>query len=448
MEEVTRNKFNKILNFMFPFFWIICLVLCVLIFDFKTHAASDDYDYELPYVVELWDNNFTFYTENSLDVAVSYYYTNLYPDASEVLVFTTDGFLGSGALQYLVIGDPYIDYNVSDDIDYTETNISIKSPYPIFRVGIYADGRFSGTSSQGVYSYSLLGNATLVTTANGNYIPRYPFYYDGEGIYDTNDDLIITQEFPITPVQVGQATAPSPFQEPEFQSGQTAPTQVPTLIINNYTWTIAPTPDLSTLEKTQESIYNYLSWLGSNLIGALNNLINNIANVGEYIAETIQYYGGLIVKEIQNGIQTFYNNMVSLIEPIFTTIQELKDKLTEVVQFFTEPWSQEEFETTLENSDFYGAINTIYTNTQTFYNAMASVEEPDHFTFHYTTGFHPDNEVGGISIPTIEGEISFDWLFPLRNVYRPVLWVICIYQMFEYGVSSLSGALLGHNSRS
>lgn len=437
-----NNNFLKLIIALLGLFSLFFIV-----FNLPMAVQAEEPSYNLPYVCEFWDNNFTFYTENSLDVAVSYYYSDLYTNASEVLVFTTDGFLGSGAIQYLIIGDPYIDYDVAQDLDYTTTAIAVKSPYPIFRVGVYADGRFSGTSSQGVYAYSLLGNSTLVTTANGNYLPRYPFYYDGEGIYDTNGDLIITQDFPISPIQVGVATLPQPFQNPIFQNGQTAPTQVPTLTVNNYSWTTAPTPDLSTLENTQKSIYNFLQWLGSNLSGALDNIVDNIGNVGDYIAETIQYYGGMIVKEIQNGIQTFYNNMVSLFEPIVTTIQETQEKITEIVDFFTDPWDEQEFETRLSQSDFYTAITTIQTNTTRFYNHMSSIEEPDHFTLHYSTGFHPDIEVGGSVVPTIEGEISFDWLYPLRNIYRPILWVICVYQMFEYGCSSLSGALLGHNSR-
>lgn len=352
-------------NIKLSIFWVFSFIVIIFMMTFTSHAEET---YDLPYVVELWDNNFTFYTDTSLDVAVAYYYSDLYPNASEVLVFTTDGFLGSGAIQYLFIGDPYINYDVPSDLDYTTTGITISSPYPVFRVGVYSDGRMSGTSSQGYQYASLFGISSVVTTANGNYIPRYPFYYDGEGIYDTNDDLIIIQDFPITPIDIGAAVLPGVFQDPIFQNGQTPPSQVPEITINNYSWTTAPTPDFSTLEDTANSIYDLVKWLGDNLKAELSNLVQNIENLGKYIGETIQYYGGMIIKEIQNGIQTFYNNMVSLVQPIF-----------EKIDYITTPLEVDVIWDNISTTSLVTNISTIQTSLTSFQGAFTGVAEPNEY---------------------------------------------------------------------
>lgn len=192
-----------------------------------------------------------------------------------------------------------------------------------------------------------------------------------------------------------------------------------------------------------QSIFNFLTWLGS-LIKGLFNYVVNALNWGlQKVINSIRNAINGLLTGIQTAISNAVTTITGFLSDISDFVEDLQEKVTDLVEYITNPWDEQEFETQIENSDFFGAIDTIQTNFETFYNTMNQVEERDHFTLHYTTGFHPDIEVGGNRVPTIEGEISFDWLYPLRNIYRPILWVVCLYEMFVFGSNTLSKAIGG-----
>lgn len=192
-----------------------------------------------------------------------------------------------------------------------------------------------------------------------------------------------------------------------------------------------------------QSIWNWLSWFGG-LIKGLFDYVVNALNWGlQKVINSIRNAINGLLTGIQTAISNAVTTITGFLSDISDFVEDLQEKVTDLVEYITNPWDEEEFETQIENSDFFGAIDTIQTNFETFYNTMNQVEERDHFTLHYTTGFHPDIEVGGNRVPTIEGEISFDWLYPLREIYRPILWVVCLYEMFVFGSSTLSKAIGG-----
>lgn len=156
--------------------------------------------------------------------------------------------------------------------------------------------------------------------------------YDSSVDYITNFKLLTNNTSSASPVinfgsepsfdmpTLGHAKPYDPLNIPIFGTGLVPPHAVPIPFVpqshswGNYT---PPTFDSSDPIKSLYDITNYnFGYLKDNLTGSINTLGSNIAGMGNQISSTIQYYGGLIVDGINNGIKTFYNNMVSLLEPI------------------------------------------------------------------------------------------------------------------------------------
>lgn len=227
------------------------------------------------------------------------------------------------------------------------------------------------------------------------------------------------------------------------QNNDTYPQNADEPNIDDYIPSNEPGFDNTDSMSALQSIWNWLSWFGGLIKGLFDYVVNSLNWGLQKVINSIRN----AINGLLTGIQTAISNAVTTITGFLSDIQDfvedLQEKVTDLVDYITNPWDEEEFETQMENSDFFGAIDTIQTNFETFYNTMDAVEERDHFSLHYTTGFHPDIEVGGNRVPTIEGEISFDWLYPLRTIYRPILWVVCLYEMFVYGSATLSKAIGG-----
>lgn len=457
-----NNNFLKFIIVILGLFsaFFLCFTLPMLV----NAEEPSVYDGSLPYKFEYIDdlNNWLLAYDCGEDIFASIQASNLpIDDENYVLIYKDIGFYANEGNYriYRAFFDlvPLDDFStLSSDIFTDVAFMSFDNSKNSYSFFVHFDlyGGFTPivadiqTNPNGI-NHQLFGSATTnIVFADGNTyksIARVPVYFSKNFFY--NDNTIVLEWEPVFEHPSGHATEPindsdnfingldgHPIPKPSqpTMSSYTAPSYTP------------PTIDATNAETLLESVFDTItygfSYVVTVIIGVVSNLINNFVDLFNYLVDSVNWAINKIVKSIQDLATDIYNNFVSLFEPFFDNVKTLVD-------YIVNPWDEEEFEETLENSDLYGAISTIQTNTTRFYNAMSSIEEPDHFTLHYTTGFHPDIEVGGSSVPTIEGEISFDWLYPLRNIYRPVLWVICVYQMFEYGCSSLSGALLGHNSR-
>ena len=321
-----RSSFLKV--YLVPCLAFI-MTIFLLTFSVNVNAASSS-NTVFPYIVPNWRNANSCISDNAItgciDRANTFYSNNLhYSGELSYLIFTVDGY-SNNLYRLILIPNPYLNQSFSSNFDFSSNSINVYSgnSLPILEMTFNPSN-----SATNLFYYSntavanLLGSSATVSQGDNLLTPRYPFYLYGiDQILDTSDNVIFTNIVP-TVIPTGHATAPDSFEDPVYNTGHARPTQVPQLTINNYTWTTAPTPDFSTLENTAKSIYNILSWLGSNLLGEFSNLITNLGNIGNYIGSTIQYYGNLIISNIQNGIQNFYDNMVSLFEPIADAVNKI-----------------------------------------------------------------------------------------------------------------------------
>lgn len=258
-----------------------------------------------------------------------------------------------------------------------------------------------------LYNSGMFGHVPSVDNISGfTFTSMSPVYFNTD-FYSVNDVLVLDYTEQSFVHYEGHATPPDEFDEPIYPTGSTIPSHVPHLTINNYTWTTAPTPDLSTLEKTAESTYNLLKWLCDNLLGALTNLVNNIGAIGQYIGETIQYYGNLIIKNIQNGITTFYNNMVSLFEPISSALD-----------YISQPLQVEEVVTAMQSTAIHTDIVSVVNLSNTAFGIFGTVSEPSEFKIPL--------DLTGITIlhQTQPFYIDLGWINSAKSYIRAFMWCV------------------------
>lgn len=207
-------------------------------------------------------------------------------------------------------------------------------------------------------------------------------------------------------------------------------------------WDNKPTFDDSSVENALSSLFDIVDW-------GWNNIKNTIKGLGEFITDTMRWGLQKVIDTIRNKVDEIKNAIVNKLIEIWDKIGDVADALADfgetlgnIYDFFANPWDDSDFEYTLQHSDFYTIYTSIGDSLDSINDTFDSVNEPESFVIRYSTGFHPDNEPG-FHFPTIEGEISFDWLIPLRIYYRPILWLVVIYEMVVYGFSTFGDVLQG-----
>lgn len=407
---------NKFLEKLLVLSWVVFLFFCLWLLSFTSRAANTS-NTEIPYIVPNWRNANSCIPDSAIEAAEVRYINDVrnyfgYSGDLFYLCYTTDGIVYNDRYQIFFITNPTITSNIVSDFDFTSGNITVYSNnIQVICVFVrmsdfYVTGDAINLGSQ----VNLCGSSATTSLNGGNLTPRYPFYMVGtDEIKSANDNVIFTNIAPVV-IPTGHATQPDPIEDPFFPTGHARPNQVPQLTINNYTWTTPPTPDFSTLEDTAESIYNYLYWLGSNLIGAIGNIVTNIQNVGNFLAQTLQYYLGLIIDAIKNSINTFYNNMVSLFEPIATA-----------VNYITQPLDENIINDTLNQTSFSSDFSFVKTNFTTFANQFNSISEPS----SYKIPIHFEN-ITMFSDVGIQ-YIDLGWLNSVKSLLRAFLWMVTTY---------------------
>lgn len=333
---------------------------------------------------------------------------------------------------YYVIGtEPIFEYPFTLDVN--------SSYYYITNTVEYRVAYFTHSGTWGGYdSYSNLRHQMAYS-----YIAQgFGYILEGtEEEYTSTADVVVWAHRHSGPViNVGSAVVPPPFIVPEYLTGDTAPTTVPpSYTINNYTWTTAPTFDGSSVINGIQSIKDTLEWLADNIKNSISNLLNNLKGLAEYIGKTIQYYGNAIIQTINNAIQNFYDNMVALIEPIVSDLNELKQNFLDFADLFIHPFDEEEFEEQMESCELINQYNELMDNADDIRAIFNNAEERDYFVLYIDF----ENPFADSEHKIIHSEISFTWLKDYRSTYRPFLWLFTMLECFVGGMRLLGGIIGG-----
>lgn len=230
--------------------------------------------------------------------------------------------------------------------------------------------------------------------------------------------------------------------------GDTAREDTPKPNANDYfpDWTNAPSFDGSSVENALSSVYDGILWLGG-------NIKDSITGLGGYIVDSVMWGLQRIINTIRDKIdeiKTALSNVVTSINGVLTSIgnslasfkqsfENLKTTLEDVADLFIHPFDEEEFEEQMEDCELINQYNELIENCETIQQIFDYAEERDHFSLYIDF----ENPFADSEHKIIHSQISFDWLVPLRSVYRPFLWVCTLMECFVGGMRILGNIIGG-----
>ena len=131
--------------------------------------------------------------------------------------------------------------------------------------------------------------------------------------------------------------------------------------------------------------------------------------------------------------------MKSLIEKIYTKIEGLYNDFLEFADLFINPFDEEEFENQIDNCQLITQYNELLDNCEVLQQIFNETSEPDSFILYIDF----ENPFADSEHKIIHGEINFNWLVPLRPVYRPFLQVFVLIECFVGGFRILGNIIGG-----
>ena len=412
--------------------WSVIIVFCIFIgFSIRGKCASQNSG--LPYVITSSAYvNGDGYTINDLQNFYNIRWGSVYP-----FDFTNNLTL---AYDYIETIEGWGDYNFTRVIIPNEnSSYSIQLSQTYNNFNIFENSAEITFSNYNYVIFSQWGNQYQDCNIYLNQTFTIRFFFDGYmpkyivGEYDfgNNEEYPVIKDGLVNPTISGEATQPD-------LTGDNIGNDKPD--IDDYLPNIPTMPSLdnSSLEKIAESIYNILQWGFNAIKGILQGLF-------EYLADTFTYSIQKVIDNIKNAIQNFYDNMKSLFEPLLNGLAEIAQGIKETIEnigllleAFFAPFNESQFQEAYENCEFINALDGVNDSIEEFKHAFTYAEERDYYTLYL--GFMMDGY-------TVNYDLDFTWLYPLRQYYRPIIWAVVIYEFFVYLCSQLSDYLQGRSGK-
>lgn len=400
-------------------------ILFVLFFGIVGHCES--IDGELPYTVSSTDyvNEDGYTLQNLQDFYNnrwgSYYPVDFFSD--NVLIFEYDQLHGE-ALSY-----HYTEIFIPNSANSTYWFEGWSTIYDLFdyntdSVTMYFNGYTSVTFSLYRNQY----NDPSLNVYNGYFntglfhnTNRYPVYVKGD-FFDNNNsngfhegtNIVLSDNVPYSPniPTSGHAT------EPINNTGHLIPNVNPNKpTINNFGHSQPnyPNIDNSNTDTLLESLIDIViygfSFNNDLLTDITNYIMDNVENLTDYVTDSINRASNNIVGAIQDFATDFYNNMVSLFEPITTQLA-----------YITEPVNKDIIVSGITDTGFYNGFDS----TRDFFNTFDSIfdiPEPDSFTItiHLEELDFFNNGFLDFNLEPLVLNLG-DNILPFRNTLRTFLW--------------------------
>lgn len=408
--------------------WGFILVICVfIVFSIRGKCASSS-NSEIPYnVAEFADYNQMML--DRVDIAIQQYKTAVPSNADKpLLIWTLDGFYGGNWFYYYIMPSPYFDSNIVENFDFSQNTIRFKTDYEIVGIIVGLNGEIGGTLFPHNRQADLLGNSASVNTAQGAYLPRYPFYYDGEPVLSTNNlEVLISRVNGLAPS--GQATQPD-------LTGDNIDSDKPD--IDDYLPTLPnmPTIDNSSLEKIAESIFNILQWGFNAIKGTLQGLF-------EYLGDLLSYSFQKVIDNIKNGIQNLYDNFKSLFEPLLNGIADLLNSISQKLDYISQPFDSEALQEAFENTAISGDIDSISQLNEQAFGTWSTTEEPNEFKIALHTEQIPlaDN----VNFTATTQYIDLGIINGSKSYIRGIMWCLLTFSLLYTIIDSIPNYIGGND---
>lgn len=210
---------------------------------------------------------------------------------------------------------------------------------------------------------------------------------------------------------------------------------------NYYDPSEAPLFDNSTVPSAIESIYNILKWFfGSGGIGGIINYLVDNTNWGlQKVINNIRQVLQNVSSEIQEVVSDFSDTVSGFLSDIQDKISDFYDDFVEFADLFINPFDQEEFDDQISSCQLISEYEQLLDNCDIIREVFATAQEKDSFVLYIDF----ENPFADSEHKIIASEISFNWLVPLRSVYRPFLWVFTLLECFIGGFQILGNIIGG-----
>lgn len=444
MEKKTIN--DKICIFLLPFAWAFILLFCVLLLSSTSHA--EETINPLPYYVNAEYSNYFHLTNQQLNLISSYTSTS-----DNQLFWLTEPFVidanhyGTYLCSYKDTSNQFIylksgadlttnvSYSMFDvDNDYIVISRSTGTFIKKYIVIDVQTNEFSFVNNilPDIRSFNLIHLSTKTINQFG-FTPSVPFLLQGEG----NINFGGNSEQPV--FAFGSPVPPTPEGE-NITDNTTKPS------FNDYQvdW-LTGRPSFDTNDPTK-SLFDFFSWfsskIGDTLTGgwnfivdsldwSLQTFLNNVRNKFNEVKESVNDFADMVEDNVEI-VQGYLSDLKDYVSDIKTDIEEFAD-------LFIHPFDQEEFEDQMGSSEFLNAYDEFMANAEILNDIFDNAEERDHFSLYISF----ENPLADTNHRIISSEINFDWLVPLRSIYRPFLWVCTLVELFVGGARVLTHVLGG-----
>ena len=420
---MKNNNFYKIISFLFAM-----LGLFLWLFIFRANvSAADAQDYFPMYQ----NKNGHFSDELKQNIANRFDSTNNY-----ILVYYYNYNPNSGYGRY------YYNYLVfpksAQGMWYGEkfTNLEQWSLYSVGQTnflqgGFYCDRRYpnniDGVSSSNNVAQWMQGMPSSNYNSSIDYVSNFQIYTDNTSA----KQIVLLYDDGVS-----------------IPDGDTAREDTPKPNIDDYIpdWSNSPSFDNSSIENAIESVFDTVIWLG-------NNIKDSITGLGGYIVDSVLWGLQRIINTIRDKIdeiKTAISNVITSINGVLTSIgnaitsfkqsmENLKTTVENVADLFIHPFDEEEFEEQMQDCELINQYNELIENCETIQEIFDYSEERDRYSIYIDF----ENPFADSNHKIIHSEINFDWLVPLRSVYRPFLWVFTLLECFVGGMRILGNIIGG-----
>lgn len=206
----------------------------------------------------------------------------------------------------------------------------------------------------------------------------------------------------------------------------------------------APLFDNSSVSNGIESIYNILNWFfGANGIGGIiNYLVDNTNWALQKVINNIRQVLENVSSELQEVVLDFSDTVSGFLSDIQDKISDFYDDFVEFADLFIHPFDKAEFEEQIEGCQLISQYDDLLDNCDIIREVFATAQEKDSFILYIDF----ENPFADSEHKLITSEINFNWLVPLRSVYRPFLWVFALLDCF-IGGCQLLGNIIGGKAK-
>lgn len=444
MEKKTIN--DKICALLLPISWAFILLFCVFLFSSTSHA--EETITPLPYYVNAYYSDYFNLTSTQLDLITSYtaqsdYNLFWFGEITETNtsyrfnLFCFDKSYSGGHIYLKSGADLTTDVTYSGfdmDNDYVLITLAggsfVKKVVSIDKTT--GDWRFVSVTNPTIREATLLHLSTKSMNQFG-FTPGVPFIYQG------SDPILWGGD----PTQIvfgnGQPIPPTPEDE-----NITDETEKPTFSDYEVDWS-SGRPSFDPSDPTQ-SLFSFFSWfsskIGDTLTGgwnfivdsldwSLQRFLNNVRAKFNEVKESVNDFADMVEDNIEI-VQGYLSDLKDYVSDIKTDVEEFAD-------LFIHPFDEEEFEDQMGSSEFLNAYDEFMANAEILNDIFDNAEERDHFSLYISF----ENPFADTNHRIISSEINFDWLVPLRSIYRPFLWVCTLVELFVGGARVLTHVLGG-----